>query len=179
MADTTGKPATDRVVVRFLDDDGTFPNNAVLPLVIYRDALTLPPDDPASGFEEAFQEHGWRGGGWRNGIFHYHHYHSNTHEVLGVYSGEARVQLGGDNGLVTTVGVGDVIMIPAGVCHKNLGESPDFTVVGAYPDGYSPDLCRGATGERPRVDRAIRQVGLPAADPVYGVAGPLLRHWAG
>jgi len=166
-------------VVQFLEDDGTFPNNAALPLVIYRQALTLPATDPASGFEATFREHGWGGGGWRNGIFHYHHYHSNTHEVLGVYSGEARVQLGGDNGLVTTVEVGDVIVIPAGVCHKNLGESPDFAVVGAYPDGYSPDLCRGAIGERPRADRAIKQVGLPAADPVYGVAGPLLRHWAG
>lgn len=163
-------------LIRVLQDDGTFPNNPQLPLVVYRQALSLPADDPARGFEEIFASNDWRGG-WRNGVFHYHHYHSNAHEVLGVYRGEARVQLGGEQGLSTTVTVGDVIIIPAGVAHKNLGESRDFAVVGAYPGGQSADLCRGAPGERPRTDRTIAKVGLPTGDPVYGADGALMRLW--
>ena len=55
--------------------------------------------------------------------------------LLGVYSGTARVQLGGEGGMTHTIHPGDVIIIPAGVAHKNLGDSPDFGVVGAYPAG--------------------------------------------
>ena len=68
-------------------------------------------------------------------------------------------------------------MIPAGVGHQNLGASGDLLVVGAYPGGASFDLCRGRADERPWVLDTIRQVALPAADPVYGRAGPLLARW--
>src|SRR5258706_7690143 len=79
-----------------LADDGTIPNNAALPLIVYRGALP-PSGDVARQFETLFARNGWSGG-WRNGIFPYHHYHSNSHEVLAIASGQARVRLGGDNG---------------------------------------------------------------------------------
>lgn len=47
----------------------------------------------------------------------------------------------------------------------------------APPVAESPDLCRGRAGERPRALRHIAGVPLPAADPVYGVKGPLLGRW--
>ena len=72
---------------------------------------------------------------------------------------------------------GDVIVIPAGVAHKNLGASADFRVVGAYPRGQHPDLCTGKPGERPQADRRIARVPLPEQDPVYGPGGPLIAHW--
>ncbi len=50
---------------------------------------------------------------WRNGIFNFHHYHSITHEVLGVHSGNAKVLLGGDRGILINAEKGDVIIIPA------------------------------------------------------------------
>jgi uncharacterized protein YjlB len=72
---------------------------------------------------------------------------------------------------------GDVVVIPAGVAHKNDGASSDFRVVGAYPDGTGPDMQYGKPGERPGTDRNIAAVPSPAADPVHGSAGPLTRLW--
>ena len=105
-------------------------------------------------------------------------YHSNAHEVLAICRGEARVRFGGDGGEVLEVSAGDVVVLPAGTGHQNLGASADFLVVGAYPAGQEDyDLCRGEAGERPRVLDSIRRVPLPERDPVAGPDGPLIRHW--
>ncbi len=85
---------TPNIVVHMFRDDGTFPNNEKLPLVLYQGAIKLSSRDPASTVEEIFYAHGW-GGSWRNGIYPYHHYHSTAHEVLGVSRGSATVRLGG------------------------------------------------------------------------------------
>ena len=66
------------------------------------------------------------------------------------------------------VEAGDVIVIPAGVGHQNLGASPDFHVVGGYPVGQQPDLLRGNPGERPAADDRIATVPLPSKDPIRG-----------
>jgi uncharacterized protein YjlB len=165
-----------RVVHLVLKDDRTYPNNETLPLMVYPGALNPPEQDPASAFESLFSANDWRGS-WRNGIYSFHHYHSTAHEVLGVFSGTAKVQLGGETGIVQALNPGDVVVIPAGVAHKNLGSSPDLGVVGAYPAGQHPDLCTGKKGERPEADRSIRRVSLPQRDPVYGRNGPLKTHW--
>lgn len=103
----------------FLKDDGTFPNNEELPLMIYRSVFKLENKNRvAESIENLLHSNKW-GGSWRNGIYNYHHYHSTAHEVLCVYQGEAKVQLGGDGGIRQTVRTGDVIIIPAGVAHKN------------------------------------------------------------
>ncbi len=163
------------VVAARFTDDGTFPNNAGLPLLVYREAFA-PEHRTAATLEDVFRARRW-GGTWRNGIYGYHHYHSTAHEVLGVARGAARVRLGGPEGQTFDVAAGDVIVIPAGVAHKNLGASADFLVVGAYPEGQRWDMNPGRPGERPRVDQNIARVPLPAMDPVYGPAGPLAEHW--
>jgi uncharacterized protein YjlB len=159
-------------------DDGTIPNNPTLPFLVYPGALDLPADDPAAACEAVFEGNGW-GGSWRNGIYPFAHYHSTAHEVLGICRGEAKARFGGNTGLVLKLRAGDVVLIPAGVGHQNLGASDDFLVVGAYPRGQRWDLCRGLAGERPQVLHNIARVRLPAADPVYGADGPLIRHWRG
>jgi len=73
---------------------------------------------------------------------------------------------------------GDVVIIPAGVAHKNLECSRDFRAVGAYPDGQRPDTRYGKPGERPQVDDNIARVPLPPADPVFGKRGELMTQWA-
>ena len=167
--------AADRVDAHALADDGTIPNNW-LPLLVYRTAIDPSGEDPPAVIEAILGANGW-GSGWRNGVFPYHHYHSTAHEVLAVYAGSARVQFGGERGVVESVAPGDLVIIPAGVGHKNLGATVDFRVVGAYPRGQAWDLCYGRAGERPRADERIARVPLPSADPVFGRAGPLFTYW--
>jgi uncharacterized protein YjlB len=156
-------------------DDGIFPNNP-LPLRFYRGAITTEAKDPASIFEERFAENDWTNS-WRDGVYSFPHYHSTSHEVLGVYSGAATLRLGGKHGKNVEVHAGDVIVIPAGVAHQNIGASDNFGVVGAYPDGRSWDLLQGLPGERPKADRNIATLPMPEKDPIYGAGGPLRRVW--
>ena len=166
----------DEIEAVVLEDDGTFPNSD-LPALIYRRNTSNESEDMAAEFEDVFASNNWTGS-WRNGVYSYHHYHSTTHEVLGVCRGSARLRLGGDDGQTVAVQRGDVVIIPAGVAHKNVASSSDFEVVGAYPNGRSFDMNYGKDGERPAVDENIADVPLPAADPVYGEDGPLRRHWS-
>ena len=168
-----GKPDIKTILI---PDGGLFPNNDALPLIIMRQVFDHATENLAQTIENTFHENAW-GRSWRNGIYDFHHYHSTAHEVLGVYSGSAEVQLGGNNGITLTVHGGDVVIIPAGVAHKNLGASADFRVVGAYPSGTRPDMCYGKAGERPQADDRIAKLSLPDLDPVYGAEGPLTEFW--
>ena len=158
---------------RFDDDGHGFPNSA-LPLLVYRGAL---PPDPVA-MERAFAANGWSNS-WRDGIFRYHHFHSIAHEVLGIAAGEVRVAFGGPSGREVAVRAGDVVVVPAGVAHRNMGQSADLLVVGAYPGGSDYDIRRGYPAERAAAARAIAAVPLPGSDPVAGRGGPLPRLWAG
>ncbi len=164
------------VLVHRLGDDGTYPNNDRLPALVYRGALAIDGRPGAAMIEAVVRSHGW-GGTWRNGIYGFHHYHSTAHEVLGVARGSADVQLGGPDGPRAEVATGDVLILPAGVAHKNHGSSPSFLVVGAYPNGQDGDLRTGDPSERPQADRNIAAVARPEEDPIYGSEGPLATHW--
>lgn len=76
-------------------DDGTFPNSE-LPLVIYRAALGGGPGDAVGpeAMEGLFAGNGWPPQ-WRAGIYAFPHYHSTSHECLGVASGRATLMFGG------------------------------------------------------------------------------------
>lgn len=166
---------TPQIVSTLLKDDRAIPNSR-FPLLVYIGAIKPGSHDLGALFEEIFESNDW-GGTWRNGIYTYHHYHSTTHEVLGVYKGSATVQLGGERGIKQKINAGDVIVIPAGVAHKNLGASSDFGVVGGYPGGAEWDMNYGRPEERPAADENIARVPFPGTDPVYGSSGPLLQHW--
>jgi uncharacterized protein YjlB len=157
-----------------LRDTGEFPNSKY-PALIYK-AVLPPGSDLASAFEALFERNGWPGA-WRNGLYRTHHYHSTAHEALGVYRGHVKVRLGGPAGPVITLEAGDVAILPAGVAHKNEGQSDDFAVVGAYPSGSSPDMNYGKPSERPETDRNIARVARPSHDPVTGKEGALVRLW--
>ena len=55
----------------------------------------------------------------------------------------------------------------------------DLLVVGSYPVGQHPDINKGTPDENAKLRQKLGKVPLPAADPVHGAEGPLLRHWAG
>ncbi|CEG29314.1 cupin domain-containing protein [Bacillus sp. B-jedd] len=156
----------------FLKDDGQIPNNPELQVIIYEGVFT---DNP-NGIEETFNRNKWTGS-WSGGIFDFHHYHSNAHEVLGVKSGNATVLLGGDTGERVNVSAGDVILLPAGTGHKLIEASEDFEVIGAYPEGMSPNMKERDPAGRAQALQEIRNVPLPETDPVYGETGPLQSKW--
>jgi uncharacterized protein YjlB len=158
-------------------DDGSIPNNPRLPFVHYRSPVRLPEGaDPAAMFEELFKRNGWKDS-WRNGIYDYAHYHSRTHEVLGVARGNARVRFGGNKGRVFKLRAGDVAILPAGTGHQCLSASEDLLVVGAYPPSGKYDECTGSPIEHRHAVPSIRKVRLPKKDPVYGADGPLIELW--
>jgi uncharacterized protein YjlB len=169
--------ATPRVVSHLLAADGDIPNNPRLPLLLYPSAVDLPEHDPAAVFERLFAANDWLGC-WRNGIFPFHHFHSSAHEVLGIYAGTAVVQFGGENGVSVPVVPGDVVIIPAGVAHKKLSSGGALGVVGAYPNGQQPDVCRAQRASYQRAAEQVARVFVPACDPVHGPGGPLRMAWA-
>ena len=157
-------------------DAGDIPNNPRLPLLMYKGVSRARGEQLAAKFEALYAENDWQAA-WRYGVYSFPHYHSTAHEVLGVYRGDAIIRLGHTAGISTHVRAGDVIVIPAGVGHQNLGSSPDFHVVGGYPVGQEADLLRANPDERPKADERIAAVPLPLADPVYGRSGPLVKFW--
>ncbi|NIM28952.1 MAG: hypothetical protein GTO67_13055 [Gammaproteobacteria bacterium] len=165
-----------QVISHRLEADAEVPNNPRLPLLAYPGAVRPTGSDPASIFERLFEANDWVGC-WRDGIFAFHHYHSTAHEVLGIYCGTARAQLGGENGITLTLNPGDVLIIPAGVAHKRLSPGAGLGVVGAYPSGQSPDTCRAGAGACQQAATRVARVPVPRCDPVYGPGGPMCEHW--
>jgi uncharacterized protein YjlB len=172
MTDTAQNP---RIETYHFADDGTVPNNT-LPLVLYRGALPGG-GDRAAFCEAMFARNAWPDS-WRNGIYPFHHYHSTAHEVLGIARGHASVRLGGEKGQTVELREGDVVVIPAGVAHKREAASPDLLVIGSYPRGQNPDMCKAEPARHDRAAAAIAAVPLPARDPVTGTAAPLLDCWS-
>ena len=161
-------------------DDGRVPNSP-LPVLLYRSAITPDPNDPAPPFERLFARHGWTNA-WRDGIYPFHHYHSTSHEVLGIAAGSVRVRLGGEAGRDFDLRAGDIAILPAGTGHKRLSQAGGLLVVGAYPDGRDWDLIKAEDTDADAVLHAravarIRAVPLPRLDPVRGADGALLRLW--
>jgi uncharacterized protein YjlB len=150
------------------------PNNARLPVLVYRAAIEADRDDPAAAFERAFAANGWPPE-WRDGIFDYHHFHSTAHEVLGVSKGRATVILGGPDGRKVDIAAGDVVVLPAGTGHCLDHADDDFEVVGAYPAGQKWDICRHAL--TPDALRKMLALPMPDQDPVSGRGGPLCQEW--
>jgi uncharacterized protein YjlB len=156
----------------FFEDDGGIPN-ARFPVLIYHEVGAA---HDAASCEELFNANDWVPD-WRNAIFSFHHFHSITHEVLGIVGGTATVTLGGPRGRSFEIAAGDVLVLPAGTGHCNEGSSPDLLVIGAYPDGMPWDLRRGEPAEHDEAVANINAVPLPKADPVEGSDGPLTELW--
>lgn len=158
----------------YFEPNHGIPNHPTLPVLLYPQALQAQLADT----ESIFNQNRWLNS-WTNGVFDYHHYHSNAHEVLGVISGHVTVQLGGEEGQSVTLYAGDVVVLPAGTGHKRVSASSDFRIVGAYPDGMSYNTRTATETEKEHATALaeISHVPLPKMDPIYGPQGPLLQYW--
>ena len=155
--------------------DGGVPNNK-LPVLIYH--RVIPPDtaDNAEYLEHLFRTNGWPPQ-WRYPVYTFTHFHSNTPEVLGVYAGSAKLQLGGEHGKILEVKIGDVILLPAGIGHKQISADEDFMLVGAYPPQMKADICHDELPQLAARTKAVNAVPLPATDPVTGHTEGSMLAW--
>lgn len=152
-------------------NDGKIPNHPSFSLLHYKNVFEI-----GDEIEAVLTANHWRNT-WHGGVFDYHHYHSNSHEVLVVDAGHATLHVGGVQGEEVFVERGDVLILPAGFGHKYVDGSDDFAVIGAYPDGVAYDLCTGDPIESERNLQVIKDVPKPNCDPIYGERGPLPSLW--
>lgn len=159
-------------------DDGATPNNPSLPLLHYPSAIVLPKEfDPAAVIETLFARHGWNDS-WRDGVYDFLHFHTRTHEVLGIARGSVRVRFGGKRGKIIALKAGDAVVLPAGTGHQRVSQSQDLLVVGAYPaSGGRYDEPQPKDVDHEAAVAAIAKTRLPAKDPIYGGEGPLRKAW--
>jgi uncharacterized protein YjlB len=158
--------------ILYFADDGATPNNPRLPALVWRSAL--PQGGGPEGAEALFARNGWPPA-WRDGIHPWHHFHPNAHEALAIVRGTVRVQLGGEGGAALDLAEGDVVALPAGVGHRNIGASGDLLVVGAYPPGAAPETLRAEGLGREGHDRAVHAITEtpdPPGEPVRGGPWP-------
>ncbi len=116
-----------------------------------------------------------------------HHYHSNTHEVLCIFSGKALICFGGgrktssdfEDAVELVLQRGDVVLIPAGVGHALIQEiEAPFRMIGSYPKGGDKwDMCIGREEEMQDSWARIGRLGGWEGDPIYGGKnGPLFEN---
>ncbi|WP_165229170.1 hypothetical protein [Aquisphaera insulae] len=164
-----GKP---RLETLHFGPGGRVPNSR-FPVLLYRGGVSpsVEGGDLADAIEATFRRHDWLNN-WRElGVYDYYHYHSTTHEVLGMARGRIQLRLGGEGGKIVDLAPGDVVVLPAGTSHTRLDCSADSWMVGGYPEGRDWDLIRDDRVSEAEFRAAVKLIGslpIPARDPVTG-----------
>lgn len=146
---------------------GNFPNNNQLPVIVYSNAFDFGHEKHSEVIKKIFKKNGWFRS-WTNGIFDYHHYHSNNHECLGIATGWVKVILGGENGIILDLKAGDALLLPAGISHKKISSSEDFSCVGAYAIDVEYNMKYGSPSEFQASVKQISNLPNPLSDPIFG-----------
>lgn len=166
-----------RVSKHLIPAHGMTPNTSIQnkPLMIYHAAFGN--KTSASAIESHLKSVGVVDPQWRYTMYSTSHFHSTSHEVLGIASGEARLCFGHEDNpdhVEAVLKAGDVVVMPAGVAHRLLDDlKGGFEMVGCYPKGCNWDMCYGKKGEEKNV-AGIKKLGWFERDPVYGDKGPAL-----
>lgn len=175
---TFNPPSDIQVTTKYIPGWERIPNTSIQskPLMIYHKAFDATPTELTQHLEKV----GEVVPQWTYSMYNTTHYHSTTHEVLGVVSGRARLCFGGDENpdrFEPTVERGDMIIVPAGVGHRLLNEldahEEAFKMVGAYPPRKHWDMCYGEPGDEGKA-KDIEKLPWFRLDPLYGKDGPAM-----
>ncbi len=157
--------------------NGRVPNSR-FPVLIHRGVVKADSGDMADAIEATFRRNDWLNN-WRElGVYDYYHFHSTSHEALGMARGTITLRLGGEGGTVVKLTPGDVVVLPAGTSHTRLDNSSDSQMVGGYPEGRDWDLIRDELVTEAEARAAIKLIGslpIPARDPATGEVMTLWR----
>jgi uncharacterized protein YjlB len=158
-----------KVATVLFDNDGIVPNHPRWPLIIHRRSVRFRGGfDPATIIDTLFASNGW-GRSWRDTIYNFVHYHSQTHEVLGVARGDAVAEFGGIKGKRLKVGAGDIVVLRAS---PDQGE-PELSSRGRLPAiGHCTD-----TRDLREAMKRIAKVKRPPRDPVHGKQAGIALLW--
>ncbi|CZT23541.1 uncharacterized protein RCC_09255 [Ramularia collo-cygni] len=164
-----------RILKHQIPAHGSIPNTSIQhkPLLLYKSLF--PDNTSASQIESHLSSIGVVQPQWRYTMYDFSHFHSTSHEVLGISHGRARLCFGHEDNpdrVVEEVCKGDVIVIPAGVSHCLLEDlEGGFQMVGCYPKGYNWDVCEAGDDRKVQMIESLEWF---EKDPVYGNEGPVL-----
>lgn len=125
----------------YMQPDGWVPNNPYLPVVHFRSTKQILGSDP--NLIPDLTKAGWSSQ-WISKPFSYQHFHSSSHAIFVVSSGNGLLQVGGDAGKTVHAIAGDMLFLPAGTGQRLIKSSDDFQVIACYPNGRAWDVCRSA-----------------------------------
>lgn len=173
---TFNLPTNIQVTYRQIPEWKRVPNTSIQskPVIIYHGAF----DATSAQLSRRLEDIGEVVPQWTYTMYSETHFHSTTHEVLGVVAGRAHLCFGGEENperFEPTVQRGDLIIVPAGVGHRLLkdeGGEP-FKMVGSYPHHKQWDMCYGRPGDEQKA-HDIQHVEWFKRDPLYGDDGPVL-----
>lgn len=148
----------------FFEDDGITPNSR-FPVIIMPQVFTG--DDLENIFPNTFMKNSWSNN-WLDIIQSKDHYHSATHEVLGICKGEVNLKIGGQGGKIFHLTAGDAIIIPAGVGHFSTDNCSDYLVAGGYPEGNNWDMIYNEAEKYEAAKQRISHLPMPTLHPVSG-----------
>lgn len=115
---------------------GLIPNTSIQgkPLMIYKSAF--PSSTNGSQIESHLSSVGVVTPQWRFPMYGFDHFHSTSHEVLGIAAGKAKLCFGHQDNpkrVEEVLQKGDVIIMPAGVSHRMIEDlDGGFSMVGRY-----------------------------------------------
>jgi uncharacterized protein YjlB len=163
----------------YFKPNGRVPNSR-FPVLLHRGVIKAASGgDLADEIEETFRRNDWLNN-WRElGVYDYYHFHSTSHEALGMARGNITLRLGGEGGTVVKLTAGDVLVLPAGTSHTRLDHSSDSQMVGGYPEGRDWDLIRDELVTEAEERAAIKLIGslpIPARDPATSEVMTLWRN---
>ena len=153
--------------------------NSRFPVLIHRGVVKAADgEDLSDAIEATFRRNDWLNN-WRElGVYDYLHFHSTSHEALGMARGWITLMLGGEGGTIVKLTPGDVVVLPAGTSHTRLDNSSDSQMVGGYPEGRDWDLIRDEQVTEAEARAAVKLIGslpIPARDPATGETMTLWR----